>query len=144
MDELIAHREPFSVLLFDIDGFGNYHARYGATVGDDALHELTRAAAARLGGHGIFRLDGDHLFVVLADATAPHALQCADDLRRAVDRTLLARRLPALTLSFGVVEASRGTSAERVFYGVHDALYNARARGNASTVLGLDSAVAYE
>ena len=139
IDALVEARTPFALLLFDIDGFGNYHARHGAAVGDEALRAIAHGSSRALGGAGLFRLDGDHLLVVLADARSTHALRLVDELRGEIAREVDTRRLPAPTVSFGVVEAATGTDAARVLDAAHEALYNARARGNAATVLGLDT-----
>lgn len=139
IDALVEARTPFALLLFDIDGFGTYHARHGAAVGDEALRAIAHGSSRALGGAGLFRLDGDHLLVVLADARSIHALRLVDELRGEIAREVDIRRLPAPTVSFGVVEAATGTDAARVLDAAHEALYNARARGNAATVLGLDT-----
>lgn len=138
IDELLERGTRCTLLLFDIDGFGAYHARYGGPTGDDALAAMAEGAARVLDGAGLFRLDGDHLLVVLADAGAAEALRVIDEVRGEIGRAVRARQLPALTVSFGVVEAARGTDHARLLDAVHDALYNARARGEASTVVGSD------
>lgn len=138
IDDLLARGTRSTLLLFDIDGFGAYHARYGAPTGDDALGAMAEGAASVLDGTGLFRLEGDHLLVVLADAGAADALRLIDELRGEIARAVRTRDLPALTVSFGVVEGGRGTDHVRLLDAVHDALYNARARGDASTVVASD------
>jgi len=142
IDERITARAPFSVLVFDIDGFGLYQAQHGAAAGDAALHTLGSLAAHELGGTGhLYRVEGDRLLALLDEATARDALCAAEHIRGTLARDRRRQPEPPFTVSFGVVEASRGTSSERVLFAATDALYNARARGNDRTVLGVDAVV---
>ena len=140
IEERIAMTVPFTVLLFDIDAFGLYQAQHGALAGDEALRTVAEVANGALDRRArLYRLEVDRLLAILDHATAHGALEQADRIRRALAHELLERPEPPFTLSFGVVEASRGTSSERVLFAATDALYNARARGNDSIVLGLDT-----
>ncbi len=139
IEERIATTVPFTVLLFDIDAFGLYQAQHGAPAGDEALRTVAEVATGALDRRArLYRLEADRLLAILDHATAHDALEQADHIRHALAHELLDRPEPRFTLSFGVVEASRGTSSERVLFAATDALYNARARGNDSIVLGLD------
>ena len=139
LDGRVTAAAPFSVMIFDIDAFGLYQSQHGAAAGDRALGTLGSLAARELGtSTSLFLVDSDRLLAVVDDATARDALHLADRLRQAIAGEV--SDLP-FTISFGVVEASRATSTDRVLFAVTDALYNARARGNDSTVLGLDTVV---
>jgi diguanylate cyclase (GGDEF)-like protein len=139
IDQLIDAGTPFSVVVFDIDELGQYHAVHGAHAVDSAMQLLAAIATQRLGEAApIFRIDNDRFAAPLAGAAARDALSTTEHIRHAVARMVAQHDLPPFTISFGVVEAGTGTTAGRVLLSATDALYNARARGHDRVVVGID------
>ena len=139
IDSLIDAGEPFSVVLFDIDDLGDYHARHGVGAADVALRAAAIVATSQLRGSAdVYRVDNDRFVAPLAGAAARDALSATEHIRHALARTIGQHGLAPFTVSFGVVEAGSDTTAERVLLSATDALFNARARGHDRVVVGID------
>jgi diguanylate cyclase (GGDEF)-like protein len=71
-------REPFTLTLFDLDGFKQYNDAFGHVRGDDLLRRLGRRLAAACEPRGAaYRLGGDE-FCVLSAPGADHTTLLAD------------------------------------------------------------------
>jgi diguanylate cyclase (GGDEF)-like protein len=95
-----ASQEPFSLLLFDLNGFKRYNDTFGHPAGDELLAELGERLRAVLAGNGFgYRIGGDEFCVILT---------CAPDradqvLRGAASALTWSDRGVEVSASWGVV-----------------------------------------
>jgi two-component system, cell cycle response regulator len=77
LEELLAHpgSPPFTLAIYDLDGFKAYNDSFGHTAGDTLLARLgARLQAALPAGAAAFRMGGDE-FCVIVTGTGPNAEQ---------------------------------------------------------------------
>jgi two-component system cell cycle response regulator len=106
---------PWSLLIFDLDGFKSYNDTFGHPAGDSLLTRLGHRLARAVDGHGeAYRLGGDEFCVLLRPHGADH-----ETLRQATVEALTdGRDNVTITGSHGAVslpvEASDVSSALQV------------------------------
>ncbi len=122
---------PLALAIGDIDRFKAINDRYGHAAGDAAL----KAVAARLreccrGTDVLARIGGEEFALVMPQTTLDEALVLAERLRRSVALVHDEGGEP-LTISFGVVECTRGEDADpdRLLGAADRALYAAKDAG---------------
>jgi len=126
------------LLRFDIDHFKQVNDRLGHPAGDRALclvagsvleHLRTRDAAGR---HG-----GDEFVLLLRCTTTQHAMGVAARIAAEVQRRVQATPLPALSLSFGLVQVRGGEGIDAALRRADQALYEAKRQGRSRAVAAL-------
>lgn len=104
-------KQPFSVLMFDVDTFKAINDRFGHLCGDAVLGAVgTRMRTALRSSDVKCRYGGDEFFVILPDTPLAGARQVCETLRRAMEREPLpwGDGLVSFTASFGVTEIVPG------------------------------------
>lgn len=99
------HKQPLSLLLFDIDYFKKLNDGYGHLAGDYALKLLAQVAHKALRTEDIFaRYGGEEFGVILRDTDAERAFLIAERLRRSIEQTafMWENDRMAVTISVGV------------------------------------------
>jgi diguanylate cyclase (GGDEF)-like protein len=129
------HNRDLSLLLVDIDEFAAYNQTYGFAAGDDVLKAVVTAtrAAAQRPGDTVGRVSGNRLAVLLPETAAAQATGVADQINQAV-RSLGLRHgkssaADVVTVSLGVVTATRPTSAAELMTAAENALQTAKLTG---------------
>lgn len=107
LSNALRHREPFALVLFDIDHFKNINDTYGHGVGDKVLEKLAEVAK-RVSREGdlVCRYGGEEFVILLPRTTTEHAKQFAQRLHIALqDISLVANNGEkiSITASIGVV-----------------------------------------
>jgi diguanylate cyclase (GGDEF)-like protein len=75
-------RRPVSVILFDLDNFGQFNKQYGHAVGDDVLRTFGRILKDRFRRSDLLaRFGGEEFVVVLDGATRLEAVALAEEVR---------------------------------------------------------------
>ncbi len=127
-------REPFSILMIDIDNFKSVNDRYGHWAGDKCLAELAKRIGVNLRGTDFLaRYGGEEFIVVLHGTVQAGAVAVAEKLRGCIEQTrFLCRgeRIP-LTISIGVstvLDADQSVNAiqDRVDKGLYQAKKSGR------------------
>lgn len=126
------YKEPFSLMLVDIDHFKSINDTHGHQAGDRILRAMTKKMKAAVRGSDfVARYGGEEFAVVLIRADLAVALQVAESVRDSVETT--AFRLEATTLrvtvSVGVAEVLAGDTAESIIARADEALYKAKGNG---------------
>ncbi|CAG0986287.1 Diguanylate cyclase DgcM [Burkholderiales bacterium] len=129
IDRSLRHRQPVSLILFDLDAFKLINDRFGHPAGDAVLREMAQLASGLIrSSDALFRWGGEE-FVVLASATGHRsASRQAENLRTAI----AAHGFPAvgqLTVSLGVAEHLGEESAAEWFQRADAMLYAAKRGG---------------
>lgn len=122
-------REPFSVLMFDIDHFKSFNDTYGHETGDEVLAGFAAAIRHELHeGQAFLRWGGEEFIVLLPDCDLATAVDFADHLRiRIATLSLHARQV---TTSIGVATwHGLDDTKEALFHRVDEALYRAKEGG---------------
>jgi diguanylate cyclase len=126
----LADGRPGALLLLDLDQFKHINDRFGHTVGDDLLREVTTVLTTEAGDGLVARLDSDEFALLLQDAGR-------DDARATAERVLAAMRQPVLvqghevfaTASVGLRELADDVSAADVVRDAYLALHAAKEAG---------------
>jgi len=128
------YKQPFSIILFDIDHFKKVNDTYGHDVGDIVLMRMCEAISNRLRDCDIFARWGGEEFIILAPATSRvGAYRLAESLRRLVE-TVHFPKVGHITCSFGVCEYEQGMTKEQMVKRADEALYEAK-RGGRNRVI---------
>jgi diguanylate cyclase (GGDEF)-like protein len=135
-----AHRYtlPLSMILLDIDHFKAVNDNYGHQMGDQVLKRLGELLLNRVRDTDIIaRYGGEEIAILLPQTGASCALDLAEQLRRAVETSIM---VPAdednnteaitITVSLGVTGLDRQVSDSQIFIQRADeALYQAKSDG---------------
>lgn len=130
--EAVPERDPFCVVMLDIDHFKQVNDNYGHAAGDRVL----QVVAKRL-GHDlrdvdrIARIGGEEFAVLLPCSTLSEALIVAERLRAHVadSPVEIGHTLVAVTVSLGVVQAVAGATPESLLSLADSALTCAKSSG---------------
>lgn len=131
LDRRCAGRQPFAVLLVDLDEFKCVNDTFGHAVGDQVLVAVAVRLAAVVAAAGVVaRLGGDE-FVLVAASPAPVVSKLlGHDVARAVARPVPTDRGPVgVRASVGVVHAMPGDDPRAVLHSADVAMYQAKTGG---------------
>jgi diguanylate cyclase (GGDEF)-like protein len=126
--------KPFSVLMADIDNFREYNERHGRINGDLALNKVARTVMEHLRATELaVRYEGDRLLVILPETDLLRTRKVAERLRLKIMYTDIpapgGRKLPPLTLSIGIAQATTEQSVEEFMEVAMTAMKRAKSMG---------------
>ena len=133
----IAHnsdaRQPFCVLMFDLDRFKRINDNYGHLTGDKVLRTTAQILQAGLRDHDIIaRFGGEEFVAVLPNVTSEQAIEVAERIRQCCHDTqvsALSGEVIQLSTSVGVTEYETGEPIEATLARVDECLYKAKEQG---------------
>jgi diguanylate cyclase (GGDEF)-like protein len=130
----VLQNKPFSVLMADIDNFRSYNEKYGRIIGDLALNKIAHTVQEHLRATELaVRFEGDRLLVILPERDLQQARMVAERLRQKVMYMDIpapgGKKLPSLTLSVGIAQATADKSVEELMDDVMVALKRAKDMG---------------
>jgi diguanylate cyclase (GGDEF)-like protein len=136
----VRHKKPLSMLVLDIDRFKTINDTHGHPLGDrvlcsvaDTLRSVTRAADLCV------RMGGDEFVVVLPETNLAAALDCAERIRRAIDRSSINASTGEpiqATVSIGVASHRPWMDLDQLYRQADDALYAAKRAGSNRVLAG--------
>jgi diguanylate cyclase (GGDEF)-like protein len=131
------HDQPgtATLLMFDIDHFKRINDHLGHAAGDRALRLVSGSVTEHLrvqdvaGRHG-----GDEFVLLLRQTSVRDAMAVAGRIVARIQAQAEEMRLPALTLSFGVVQMRSGEAIDFAVRRADQALYEAKRQGRSRAV----------
>lgn len=121
--------KPFSLILFDVDGFKQYNDKHGHLAGDQVLVGIAQIVQKSIRRHQDIasRFGGDEFTLLLPDADAATALILSERIRRRFSQA----GFGDCALSIGVAQHEPGNSEKTLLHRADEAMYAAkRAGGN--------------
>jgi diguanylate cyclase (GGDEF)-like protein/PAS domain S-box-containing protein len=140
-------KQPFSLIMVDIDHFKSINDTFGHQVGDEAIITVAGLLTTMCrGGDLVARYGGEEFAVLCADCNNAGAARRAEEIRKKLAETPhLALGTRRLTASFGVTELQAGDNSETMLRRADRALLMAKAQGRNQVVQlgnGMDKQVA--
>ena len=125
----VNYKEPFSMIMFDIDHFKLVNDQFGHLVGDDVLRKLTELVIEDKRSNDIVcRYGGEEFFLLLPDTDLEGGIKVAKRLHKMIKR-LTIPKVGNITVSIGVVEHQIDESIDQVVKRVDDLMYEAKQAG---------------
>jgi diguanylate cyclase (GGDEF)-like protein len=127
-----------TLLMFDIDHFKRINDHLGHAAGDRALRLVSGSVTEHLrlqdvaGRHG-----GDEFVLLLRQTSVRDAMAVASRIVARIQAQAEELRLPALTLSFGVVQMRSGEPIDDAVRRADQALYEAKRQGRSRAVAAM-------
>jgi diguanylate cyclase (GGDEF)-like protein len=129
-----------ALVVFDVDHFKAVNDVHGHAAGDRALRLVARCVQDALRADDVpGRLGGDEFVMLLHDARTSAALAVADRIVQRLQRQAAGSGLPAITLSFGMVEMGPGEPLDDALRRADRALYEAKRQGRGRAVAAAGS-----
>lgn len=128
----VRNRQPFSVVLIDIDHFKTINDTYGHDVGDKVLTVVNLAMSQALREVDILgRWGRDEFLCVLPQTSRAEAIRCAERLRQCLKQAdfALGDTVLRVTASFGVATSEKGDGVGNLIKHCDLALYRAKSEG---------------
>jgi diguanylate cyclase (GGDEF)-like protein len=130
----ILQDKPFSVLMTDIDNFRSYNETHGQICSDLALNKIARTIQEHMRATELaVRYEGDRFLIILPETDQLQARKVAERLRLKVMYTDIpapgGRKLPSLTVSVGIAQATAEQSVDEFMDVVMVALKRAKEMG---------------
>lgn len=123
------YKEPFCLIMFDIDYFKKVNDTYGHDIGDKVLKALSQLISKHIRCTDTFgRWGGEEFMVILENTKKEKAFEIAEKLRKIVEAYTIENRYK-ITISLGVGEYKEGESREDLVKKVDKALYRAKENG---------------
>ncbi len=128
-------KEPFSVIMVDVDKFKHYNDTNGHLLGDEVLKKVARLIRQECRETDVpARFGGEEFALLLPRTDKDEAKAVAERIRRAVEDEVFINqeKQPGgnLTVSLGVATFPSDATSEEELIGVADiALYEAKSRG---------------
>ncbi len=117
-------------MLADIDFFKNVNDTHGHDVGDRALKLLATTLKQFVRREDLVcRFGGEEFVMLLAGLDADQGVTLVERVRAELPRATARDKVPAFTISAGVVDERDGSDAEALLRVADGLLYEAKARG---------------
>ena len=138
-------RQPFSLLMMDLDDFKQLNDTYGHTVGDRMLLAFAEKCRASVRSDDFLaRYGGEEFTLILPGASlrnakkkAKHLCKSIAEARYAADDSPKAD-IVSITVSIGVAAAGSGENMDKLLAVADEALYRAKAEGRNRVVYADD------
>jgi diguanylate cyclase len=125
-------REPFSLLILDVDHFKKLNDHFGHLAGDQVLAAMGRELRAAIRREdAVARYGGEEFAILLPNTTLEAATRVAQNVREAIARVKVQhnKKLLQVTASGGLATIQANEHAESLIQRADAALYAAKAGG---------------
>jgi diguanylate cyclase (GGDEF)-like protein len=129
------YREPFCLLLLEVDHYDTIRDSYGAETGDACLRETARLIRQQLRHSDVLaRLEDAGFGVLLLNTPLHWAKEVAERISSRIARTplTLAKRTLRLSVSGGVTSLREGDTASSLLWRTEEALFKSESSGQSS------------
>ncbi len=128
-------KQPFSMMMFDLDNFKQINDQYGHTVGDQILNIVSFALKQNLRYGDLFaRWGGEEFLLALPGTPKKQAYLLAEKLRQVVFNAPYPQNVH-VSASFGVLQAQGTESFQTLLDAADAAMYQAKKRGKNQVVI---------
>lgn len=140
IDQATLRREPFALVMADIDFFKNFNDMHGHLTGDQVLRLVARTMKDKFKDKAIItRFGGEEFAIILPEADVVAGKFGAETVRQALLTRELVKRstnesLGRITISLGVSVYRRGDTASSIVERADNALLQAKRDGRNRTV----------
>ena len=126
-------RQPFCILIADLDDFKHVNDRYGHAAGDEVLIQAAAHMKSGLRTYDLLgRLGGEEFILLLPETTEAQGLEIGERIRRDVENTIVyyEHQPIRVTVSMGLSSrTSEDICLEKAVAHADEALYQAKASG---------------
>jgi len=125
-------KDPFSIMMFDIDFFKKINDTYGHLVGDFVLKEFVNIIKSNIRSSDILgRFGGEEFILILTNTKISGALKLAQRIKNEVQNHVFeySQTTIKFTTSIGITSVSLHDSVETLLSRVDEALYDAKKKG---------------
>ncbi|NPA10773.1 MAG: GGDEF domain-containing protein [Epsilonproteobacteria bacterium] len=133
LDKFIRYKkEPFSIIMLDIDFFKKINDTYGHQAGDEALKFLSSNIKKMIRESDIFgRIGGEEFLLILPDTKMAGAMKLAERIKDFFENNSFNYKGEEIkfTISMGITSVSFNDTIETILKRVDDALYEAKRKG---------------
>lgn len=132
-----AKRDPYELLVFDIEAFHEFNERHGHSLGDAVLQILAEELRAVFPEDDIARIGGDEFAVLVQGAWPKEEIQAKiKEFQDGLSAMLaMDERLKSVHVTAAVVCAQPGQTSERVLLASSIALHQAKKIGGGACVI---------
>ncbi|MEM9468056.1 MAG: sensor domain-containing diguanylate cyclase [Actinomycetota bacterium] len=136
MIRLLETRQPFTLAVADIDGFGALNVAFGREAGDRVLRTTAQVARRVLRPDDqVGRIGGDEFLLVFPRTSTADATKALERLREELAITQSTSDDPRITLSIGVIGSATGGTIEALLQRAAGALNHAKGAGGNRVVV---------
>ncbi|MBE7523258.1 MAG: GGDEF domain-containing protein [Burkholderiales bacterium] len=136
LTRLIHQRARFALVLTDIDHFKKVNDTHGHDVGDRTLKLFAATLKQFVRREDLVcRVGGEEFVMLLAGLDASHGATLVERVRTELPRATARDKVPAFTISAGVVDEQDGSDAETLLRVADGLLYEAKASGRDRVVV---------
>lgn len=122
-------KQPFSILIFDIDNFKKVNDELGHQIGDKVLQEMGQIAKQIIRSNDtVGRWGGEEFLVLCPETTSQQAKLLAEQLRQAIQGNDFASQREQ-TVSVGVATLRKDDTIDSLIRRADQALYEAKHQG---------------
>jgi len=125
-------KDPFSIMMLDIDYFKKINDTYGHLAGDFVLKEFVKIIKNKIRSSDILgRFGGEEFILILPNTKVSGALKLAMRIKDEVENYVFeyAQENIKVTTSIGITSVSLNDSVESLLERVDEALYDAKRKG---------------
>ena len=128
-------KQPFSVVILDIDHFKNVNDTFGHLVGDDVLIGLSSHILQHKRETDVFaRWGGEEFVLLLFDTSKENAFVFLERLRKSIEEKVFPT-VGGITCSFGVTQYKDNDTLDVLFERCDKALYEAKESGRNKVIV---------
>jgi len=125
-------KDPFSIMMLDIDYFKKINDTYGHLAGDFVLKEFVKIIKNKIRSSDILgRFGGEEFILILPNTKVSGALKLAMRIKDEVENYVFeyGKENIKVTTSIGITSVSLNDSVESLLERVDEALYDAKRKG---------------
>ncbi|WP_108672086.1 sensor domain-containing diguanylate cyclase [Peribacillus acanthi] len=139
VEEMMLERQPFSLILLDVDNFKNVNDSFGHLVGDEILIFLASKMNEIVGDHDLpFRYGGEEFGIVVKDKNIDVAVNIAEELRKTMEQSVGPKSI-SIKISLGISTYKESDTITSIIDKADSALYKSKLNGKNRTTVYEDS-----